>query len=198
MENPVRFVDPSGLIAELADTLNDGAGNAVDAATILNLGLAAAREPLTSISPYVRAGNILSSVSDALTPVTVVLDTVDTYRDFTNPAVSKFTASKNAVVRAADFAASDPEINPYALEYADFKLSKATGDYLFGPKPQGKKALPLQGSLNPVIEGGHIGGVPVPGLGDFTKDVVLDPISETVSGAKAAGSWISKKWNSLW
>jgi hypothetical protein len=52
--------------------------------------------------------------------------------------------------------------------------------------------------LAPVINGGTVGGVYVPGLGDFTKDVILDPIHETAAGAKAVGSWIGKTWNSIW
>lgn len=69
----------------------------------------------------------------------------------------------------------------YGLGCPVFTASYSAGNALFAPgKP-----------LNGVIQGGTVDGVYVPGLGDFTKDVILDP-------ASAAGNWVSNAWSSLW
>ncbi|MCC6363105.1 MAG: hypothetical protein IT165_06240 [Bryobacterales bacterium] len=107
------------------------------------------------------------------------------------------TATLGSIWKATGKAAGCAVLNAETLGLGCpvFQVSKWGGDQLFAPgKP-----------LSPVIEGGSVGGVYVPGLGDFTKDVVLDfpQNTKTVwnltkSGATAAGNWIGQKWSSLW
>ena len=82
-----------------------------------------------------------------------------------------------------------------AVGSATFLISYGLGNAAFGKG----------GRLNPIIEGRAIGGVQIPGLGEFTKDVVLDfPQNSklvweaTKSGAGAAWNATTRTANSTW
>jgi hypothetical protein len=146
----------------------------------------------------VAVGNVLNKLSNVLTPLSIGLNAIDTYRDIQENGADSFAVQARAVGRIIDVGFS---VHPVTrAPTAAFKVGKATGDLLFAPGQP----------LSPVIEGGVVnlpvaGKTYIPGLGDFTKDVVLDfgqntktVVNAAGAGINAASKWIGNKWKSLW
>ena len=70
-----------------------------------------------------------------------------------------------------------------------FAASYTIGNSLFGSS----------GPLNPVIQGGTVHGIYIPGIADFVNDTILsNPINQAiVQGVKGVGQNIANTWSSI-
>ena len=150
LNNPVRFIDPTGLSA--ADTTVADSQNLVTQFSGLSLF---ARQ-------LARLSGATGKVASILNSLSVLSAITTTYNEFqgnaTDPALSLGRASTKILLGSNPYTGI-----PYGLLelFAPAQTTAAVNGF-------------VDTTLNSVVEGGNIGGVQVPGLGDFTKDVILD------------------------
>jgi RHS repeat-associated protein len=190
-QSPIQMIDPTGLTAEFVlEQLKNFGELATEEKIFGNIPLT--WRPIGAGQWVVEgrgARKALGVLKWVGTGLELTILSYETYKDFTDKNVSRSTAYKNLAIHGADFGLS---VSPVGAHWTAAKIGYGTGNFLFAPGQP----------LSPVIEGGTVGQTYIPGLGDFTKDVILDPAKTVVnavgSGASAAGKWIGNKWNSLW
>ena len=164
LNSPLRFIDPSGLAGEPVTSFNepDNTGGF----DFLNLSTR-----FSGLSLLARQfGRLAGTTGDAATmlnSVSVLSAIVTTYNEFQNSSVNPDLRLGRASAKI--LLGTNPFTGiPYAL-----------GELFFPSETTTLVNNTVDTTLNTIVEGGTVGNTRIPGLGDFTKDVILDFGSNT-------------------
>jgi RHS repeat-associated protein len=164
LNNSLRFIDPSGLAGEPVSNFNEA--NNTGGFDFLNLSTRFSGLSLLA-RQFGRLAGVTGNAGTVLNSAGVLSAVVTTFNEFqngsVNPELRLGRASTKILLGTNPFTGI-----PYAL-----------GELFFPSETTALVNDTVDTTLNTLVEGGTVGNTRIPGLGDFTKDVILDFGSNT-------------------